>query len=244
MYILETKNLTKRFDGVKAIDKLSISIEKGTITGVIGPNGSGKTTLLHLLSGLLPIDEGVITINKKQFSDVKSPHTVFYEGIARTFQDIRLFEQLSVLDNILIMLTQRNVFKALLEKTIDDHYHIAEKALSKVGLWNKRDEPAINLSYGQRKLLELARILTTDAEIYLFDEPFAGLYPAMKKIVKAIIRDLKKNEKTIVLVEHDIELIKSIADFIVVLDSGQLLAHGKPDEVLNKRTVIEAYLGS
>ena len=242
MIILETKNLTKRFEGVRAVDGLSIKIETGRITGIVGPNGSGKTTLVNLLSGMLPINEGVVIVNGIEFHNINSYEAMFY-GITRTFQNIRLFEQMTVLDNILVVLTERNVFGALFEKHSEYHLKITEEVLAKVGLREKKNQLAANLSYGQRKLLEIARAMAMKAEIFLFDEPFAGLFPEMIKIVSGIMQELKKEEKTVVLIEHNMNIIRELCDHILVMDTGKLLAEGKPKEVLEKKEVIEAYLG-
>ena len=254
MPILQTKNLphinaidirglTKRFDGVKAVDGLSMDIEKGKITGIIGPNGSGKTTLVHLLSGMIGIDGGMIIVDDAlELSNIK-PYDILAYGITRTFQEARLFNQMTVLDNVLAVLTERNVFGALFEKHNDYHLGKAKEALEKVSLWEKRNELAANLSYGQRKLLEIARAVSTQAEIYLLDEPFAGLFPEIIKTVSVIIKNLKQEGKTVILIEHNMEIIRELCDYAIVMDSGKLLAQGKPEEVLKKREVVEAYVG-
>jgi len=243
MKILETKNLTKRFDGVHAVDRLSVGIEKGGITGIIGPNGSGKTTLINLWSGMLLIDSGEIIVGETEKFTRILPHQVYFYGITRTFQNVRLFEQMTVLDNILVVLTERNVFSSLFEKHTEYNLKKAEEVLQKIGLWEKRNQLAINLSYGQRKLLEIARTLAMKAEIYLFDEPFTGLFPEIRKVVSGIIRELKQESKTVILIEHDIGLIRELCDYIFVMDEGRLLTEGKPEHVLEKREVIETYLG-
>lgn len=248
MTILETKNLTKRFGGVHAVDHLSLSIEKGKIIGIVGPNGSGKTTLMNLLSGLMKVDGGSIVFAGKVELQKLKPNEIAFYGITRTFQTIRLFEQMTVLDNILVVLTERSAFGALFEKHSAYHLQKAKEVLERVRLWEKKNELAINLSYGQRKLLEIARALATslsagEDDVFLFDEPFAGLFPEMKKIVMTLIRELQQAGKTILLIEHDMALIREITDYVFVLDSGQLLAQGPPAEVLKKREVIEAYLG-
>ena len=202
MSILETKNLDKHFGGVAAVDRLSISIEKGKITGIVGPNGSGKTTLVNVLSGLFPVTAGVVVIDGVTLKKINASDIMAY-GITRTFQEVRLFNQMPVLDNVLITLTERNVFSALFEKHNKFHLARAEELLKKVDLWEKRNEMAGNLSYGQRKLLEIARVLAMNAEIYLFDEPFAGLFPEMVKIVIAVLQELRTEGKTAVLIEHN-----------------------------------------
>lgn len=241
--VFQTKNLNKRFDGVKAVDGLSVDVKKGGITGIIGPNGSGKTTLINMLSGMIGIDGGTVILNDTlKLSKIKSCDISAY-GITRSFQEARLFNQMTVLDNTLVVLTERNVFGSLFEKHNKYHLSRAKDALEKVNLWEKRNELAINLSYGQRKLLEIARAVSTQAEIYLFDEPFAGLFPEIIKTVSEIIKNLKSEGKTIIIIEHNMELIRELCDNVIVLNSGKLLAEGKPEEVLKKKEVIEAYLG-
>lgn len=244
MNIIETNNLVKRFNGVDAIDRLSIGIEKGHITGIIGPNGSGKTTLINLLSGVLEIDGGEIVVDKTEKITRLLPHQVFSYGITRTFQKVQLFEQMTVLDNILVVITERNFFSSLFEKHIEDHYKIAGEILQKVNLWKKKNQLAANLSYGQRKLLEIARALAINVEIYLFDEPFAGLFPDMRKIVSTIVQELKQNNKTVILIEHDIGLIRELCDNIFVMNEGRLLAEGKPEIILENKEVIDMYFGN
>ena len=243
MKIIEIKNVVKRFNGVHAVDQLSIGIEKGQITGIIGPNGSGKTTLINLLSGILKMDSGEIIIDGAKKITRILPHQVSSYGMARTFQNVRLFEQMTVLDNMLVVVTEKNVFSSLFKKHTAHDYKIVEEILQKVGLWEKRDQLTVNLSYGQRKLLEIARTLAMKAKVYLFDEPFAGLFPEMRKIVSKIIKELNQENKTVVLIEHDMGLIRELCDYIFVIDEGKLLAEGKPESVLERREVIEVYLG-
>ena len=242
MNILETKDLDKHFGGVAAVDRLSISIEKGKITGIVGPNGSGKTTLVNVLSGVFPMNGGAVVVDGVELQKIGAPKVASY-GITRTFQEVRLFNQMPVLDNILIAFTERNFFGALFERHSVYHLERTEELLRKVNLWEKRNEMAGNLSYGQRKLLEIARALAMDAGIYLFDEPFAGLFPEMVKIVVTVLKELRAEGKTSVLIEHNMDLIRELSDHVIVMDSGRLLAEGTPNEVLAERKVIEAYLG-
>ncbi|MEK7095255.1 MAG: ABC transporter ATP-binding protein [Patescibacteria group bacterium] len=249
MPILSTKNISKRFDGVHAVNSLSISFEAGKITSIVGPNGSGKSTLINTLTGIHPIDSGeMIILDSTHLSKIRAHQIPFY-GMTRTFQDVKLFEQMLVLDNVLVVLTERSIWKSLFEKHNAFHLEKAEEVLKKVGLWEKRNELAKNLSYGQRKLLEIARILAMvhsgvgDIEIIFFDEPFAGLFPEMIKVVVSVLKELRTQGKAVILVEHNMDLIRELSDHLYVLDSGELLAEGKPNEVLEKRDVIEAYLG-
>lgn len=248
MPILETKGLVKKFDGVHAVDHLSIAFETGKITGVIGPNGSGKSTLINLLTGMFPFEGGhLILSDSVSLKKVRAEEVAGY-GLTRTFQDVRLFEQMSVLDNILVVLTERNVAAALGSRHTAFHLDQAKDVLTQVGLWEKREENAANLSYGQRKLLEIARVLAMtrgakEAEVFFFDEPFAGLFPEMVKVVVRVLKSLREQGKTVVLVEHNMELIRELCDHLIVLDAGKLLAEGNPQQVLAKSEVIEAYLG-
>ncbi len=242
MNAIETRHLSKHFDGVQAVNGLSIKIEKGKVTGLIGPNGSGKTTLINLLTGVVPFSGGTVLISGTELSKVAAFDVAAY-GVTRTFQAVRLFEQMSVLDNLLVVLTERNVFSALFERHKAHHCAQAEELLKNVNLWDKRDENAENLSYGQRKLLEIARAVAMDVEIYFFDEPFAGLFPEMRRVVVDTIKRLRDAHKTVVLVEHDMDIIRELPDHVIVLDAGKLLAEGTPQEVLADARVIEAYLG-
>lgn len=249
MITLATKNLTKHFDGVYAVNKLSISFESGKITGIIGPNGSGKSTLINTLTGMISADDGdIIVAGGERLARVRAYEVPTY-GITRTFQDVKLFEQMPVIDNILVVLTERSVWKSLFERHSKFHLEKAEEVLKKIGLWEKRNELAKNLSYGQRKLLEIARVLAMihcgvgDINVIFLDEPFAGLFPEMIKIVTSVMKELRDQGKAVVLVEHNMDLIRELSNHIYVLDSGELLAEGKPSEVLVRKDVVEAYLG-
>jgi ABC-type branched-subunit amino acid transport system ATPase component len=243
MNILKTEKIRKSFGGVRAVNDLTLEFKPGEITGLIGPNGSGKTTLINLLTGIFPFDSGIVILGDDlKVSKIKS-HQIFTYGITRTFQEVRLFGQMSVLDNVLLTLTERNIWSALFEKHKDWHIEEAEKVLKRVGLYEKKNDLAENLSYGQRKLLEVARALAAKAEIYFFDEPFAGLFPEMLKLLGEIMLELKHAGKTVILVEHNMELIRKLSDHVVVLDAGEILAEGSPEQALSKPEVLEAYLG-
>lgn len=243
MPTIATKNLTKHFRGVAAVEKLSVELRPGEITGLIGPNGSGKSTLINLLTGVLPWDEGVLKIGEHTTLFFLKPYAAADYGLTRTFQEVRLFEQLPVLDNLLLMLTERGVWPALFEQHQSFHLAEAERILRRVGIWDKRQALASTLSYGQRKLLEIARALAMPASVYFFDEPFAGLFPEMAKTVAKILQELRRGGKTVILVEHNMNLIRELSDRVIVMDSGNLLAQGEPTEVLKRRSVVEAYLG-
>ena len=241
--ILETKKVVKRFEGVHALDGLSLEIGEGVITGIVGPNGSGKTTLVNVLSGILRQDGGVLHIGEEVVRVMK-PYRVSTHKITRTFQEVRLFEQMTVLDNILVVLTERAVIASLFRRRQKECDTKAREVLETVGLWEKRNAPAADLSYGQRKLLEIARVLAMqNIEVYLFDEPFAGLFPAMVKTVVGIMQRLRQEGKSVVLIEHNMDLIRQLCDTVVVMDEGKLLAQGAPDTVLARPEVVAVYLG-
>ncbi len=242
MSFLQTHQLVKCFQGVMAVDHLSVEFQKGRITSIIGPNGSGKTTLTNLLSGVTRFDAGTVVIGPEKMTRLFPYDNPVY-GITRTFQEVRLFEQMSVLDNVLVVLTKRHVAGSLFERHTKLHVSEARALLSQAGLLDKEHSWARNLSYGQRKLLEIARALAMKAEMYLFDEPFAGMFPEMIKIVVAILEQLRRAGKTVVLIEHNMDLIRRLSDWVLVLDAGKLLAQGTAEEVLSRPDVVEAYLG-
>ncbi|MBT4856713.1 ABC transporter ATP-binding protein [Candidatus Uhrbacteria bacterium] len=242
MIALEVKKMKKNFGGVKAVDGLSLKFEKGQITSLIGPNGAGKSTMVNLMTAMYPPDAGKMIVHGVTLEKWKSYNMPTY-GVTRTFQDVRLFEQMSVLDNVLVVLTERGVFRSLFETHGELHLKQAEEILKRVDLWKKRDEKAEDLSYGQRKLLEIGRAVAMDADIYFFDEPFAGLFKEMVKTVVSILHELKNNGKTILLIEHNMDLIRELSDHVIVVDAGKFFAEGEASDVLARKDVVEAYLG-
>ena len=242
-FALETDKISKHFGAVRAVDELSISIPKEGVTSIVGPNGSGKSTLVNLLSGTLPLDGGLVIINDVGLKIVNAHETPDH-GITRTFQEVRLFDQISVWDNIMVVLTERRLFPALFERSKRSHAERTRSILETVGMWDKRDALAMNLSYGQRKLVEIGRAIAMDVDIYLFDEPYAGLFPQMVERVKTIMKKVRDEGHAIIFISHNMEIVRELSDQIVVLDSGTLLADGDVDEVLSRPEVIEAYLGA
>ena len=242
-YILETVEVSKYFGAVAAVDSLSISIPRRGVTSIVGPNGSGKSTLINLLSGTLPLDGGTVIIDGRGLRTIHAYETPDH-SITRTFQEVRLFNQISVLDNILVVLTTRKFLPALFERSKRQHREKAEEILQRVGMWEKRTSLAQDLSYGQRKLLEIGRAMALNVNIYLFDEPFAGLFPQMLERVKVILKEMRDEGRTIIFVSHNMEIVREMADHLIVLDGGQFLLGGEVEEVLNQPEVISAYLGA
>ena len=240
---IETIDISKLFGAVRAVDELSLAIPRKGMTGIVGPNGSGKSTLVNLLSGVLPLDGGMVIIDGVGLRVVKA-HENPEHGLTRTFQEVRLFEQISVWDNIMVVLTARGLFPALLERVRPAHRQKTQSILETVGLWEKRRDLAMNLSYGQRKLLEIGRAMALDVQTYLLDEPFAGLFPRMLERVTGIMKQMRDDGYTIIFVSHNMDIVRDMSDHLVVLDSGRLLGEGEADEVLNREVVIEAYLGA
>ena len=241
-YALRTESISKHFGAVRAVDELTLSIPRQGTTSIVGPNGSGKSTLVNLLSGVLPLDGGMVIIDGQGLRVVKAHETPAH-GLTRTFQEVRLFDQITVWDNIMVVLTERRLFPALFERAKPSNRRKAQSILEQVGMWEKRDSLANELSYGQRKLLEIGRAMAMNVQTYLFDEPFAGLFPQMLEQVKAILKQMRADGYTIVFVSHNMDIVRELSDRIIVLDSGALLAAGDVEEVLSSAEVIEAYLG-
>lgn len=244
-YALKTNRISKHFDGVYAVRNVSVDLFPGQINGVIGPNGSGKTTFINLITGRFFTDGGSIAFanSSKEVRHLKT-HKAASFGITRTFQGINLFDQMSVEGNLFNVLTPRNPLLALFSRRGEAKKKKVYDLLEFLGIPEKRHELAGNLSYGQRKLLEIGRALLMDADIYCFDEPFAGLFPAMIEKVREVFERLKQQGKCILWVEHNINLIKEMSDRVIFMDEGQLLCEGTAEEVFKRPEVLAAYLGA
>ncbi|MBF2761182.1 MAG: ABC transporter ATP-binding protein [Ectothiorhodospiraceae bacterium AqS1] len=249
--MLEVQALTCRFGGVVAVNRCSFSIERGRITGVIGPNGAGKTTIFRMIAGALAPASGRILFEGEDITGVPT-HETFHRGIVRTFQIPHEFGRLTTLENLMTVPAGQpgeNLWRVWsAPKRVQDHEievrEKAEKALEFLNLAHLRDEPAMNLSGGQKKLLELGRTMMTEPRLALLDEPGAGVNPTLLVALAGMIRTLNKERNyTFVIIEHDMDLIASLCDRVIVLAEGTVLTEGTMDEVRRDPRVIEAYLG-
>ena len=240
---IQTIGITKEFGGVKALDDVTLTIPIFGITSIVGPNGSGKSTLVNLLTGVLPYDQGIVKIETNSFSVIHA-HETPKLGITRTFQEVRLFDQMTVWDNLMVVLTNRKLWASMIERSKTEHRQKTEEILKQVGMWEKRDSMAEDLSYGQRKLLEIGRAMALEVQVYILDEPFAGLFPQMLERVKDLLRDLRASGRTVVFISHNMDIVRELSDYIIVLESGKFLMSGEVEDVLTQPEVIRAYLGT
>lgn len=240
---LTIRNIHKKFGGVQALNNCSFKIEKGKITAVIGPNGSGKSTLFNIISNIITKDSGSIYFNNKNITNLK-PWSISKFGVSRTFQDVRLFKNLTINQHLEIALSQKD--ESLIQSILNPESDKTEKIksiLSLVGLQKPLNTYSINLSYGQRKLLDLAIAIAKPHSLLMLDEPVAGVNPKIRQQIKEVIKKLNKKGETILIIEHDMNFIMDLADHIIVLDEGRVLAEGKPKDIQNNKKVLEAYLG-
>ena len=248
---LQIKNLTKQFSGIKAVNDVSLDVPKKSIISIIGPNGAGKTTLFNLITGFYKPDHGIVEIEGKQVQGL-SPHKVTKNGIARTFQNIRLFPWMTVQDNIIVARQLRcsagfinACFNTpLLRREEKSTLGKVEEIMTYFQLQNKWNYQAKNLAYGEQRKLEIARALATEPKILLLDEPTAGMNPTESKECVDLIFQINENLGiTIIVIEHNMNVVMGVSDKIYVLDHGSKIAEGRPEEIQNNAEVIKAYLG-
>jgi len=248
---LELKQVSKSFGGVRAVNNLSIAFAQGKITALVGPNGAGKTTAFNLVSGLLQPDEGTVTFEGKPISG-KKPWEIASLGIGRLFQDVRLFKKMTVLENVMSAFKQQNcesVWRVLFAPWTEwqpekSRRERAMALLEKVDLLEKADSLAETLSYGQQKLVAIARLLAADAKLLLLDEPTAGVNPKMIESLMKVVRTLVAEGKTVVFVEHNLSVVEKLADWIEFMESGTAIRQGSHKEVFSDPHVRASYVGN
>ena len=251
MALLDVKDLTKNFGGLTAVGDVTMHLDKGELVGLIGPNGAGKTTLFNLLTGVYEPSEGSVSLDGTLLNG-KKPYKIASLGLSRTFQNIRLFKDMTVLENVLVGMANQNNPHLLasflrLPKFYSSEEKLHQKAMKLLAIFDLDGDAETldkNLPYGQQRRLEIVRALATEPKILFLDEPAAGMNPQETAELTQLIRKIKEEFNiTIMLIEHDMSLVMEVTERIYVLEYGRLIAHGTPDEIKNNQRVIEAYLG-
>ena len=249
-FVLETRQLTKRFGGLIAVNQFDLRVAKGRISSIIGPNGAGKTTVFNVITGIYQPDGGEYFFKGEKLQGLK-PHNILEKGIARTFQNIRLFPNMTCLENIMAGQHARSdsgmwqsIFKTPYHREEEQKIkRIAEQRLKQVELDDCKYELAKNIAYGNQRKLEIARALASSPDLLILDEPSSGLNDRESEDLMVFLANLIKEDLTILLIEHDMNVVMGISDWVTVMDEGKKIAEGKPEEIYHNPIVIEAYLG-
>jgi ABC-type branched-subunit amino acid transport system ATPase component len=245
---LRFRGLAKSFDGVCALVEVSAQLPSGGIIAIVGPNGAGKTTLLNILTGFIRPDAGECSLDDHDITGL-APHRIARLGIARTFQDLRLMQQASVIENVMLARPKQRgesllgaLFRVGVGAEEGTNRLAATRLLRFVGLADKADDLAGELSYGEQKLLTLACCLATEARILLLDEPVAGVHPELAGKILGLLQQLRSDDRLIVFIDHDLAAVRRVADRVIVMDEGRIIADGPPAEVLERPDIMEAYV--
>lgn len=241
--ILSCRDIHKSFGGIRAIDGCTFSVEEERITAIIGPNGSGKTTIFNVISKLIKPDSGTIEFKGQEVTGLKD-YELARLGISRTFQDVKLFQNLTIREHLQIAMSDSNekLLSSILKRKSRNSQDIQE-VMDLVGLDKTFETYATDLSYGQRKLLDLAIAIAKPHSLLMLDEPVAGVNPRLRSSIKDILRELNSRGESILLIEHDMNFVMDLVDHIFVMDAGRVIAEGSPQEIQNNPCVLEAYLG-
>ncbi|MGH2383012.1 MAG: ABC transporter ATP-binding protein [Candidatus Limnocylindria bacterium] len=242
MSYFSTNELSRSFGGNVAVERASVEFEEGRINGLIGPNGSGKTTFFNLVTGMISRDSGEVTYRDRSIAGL-APHVIAQRGIGRTFQLTRIFPKLTVLENTLVAVRRSARFGLLRPAVAGAERERAMYWLARVGIEHLRDVEAGSLSYGQQRLLEIAGVMMAEPGLVLLDEPAGGINPVMVERIAELVRSLNGEGRTFLIVEHNMEFVASICDYVVCFDQGRPIASGTPVEIHADERVLEAYLG-
>jgi ABC-type branched-subunit amino acid transport system ATPase component len=242
MTFFATNGLRRAFGGVVAVDDASVELMEGRINGLIGPNGSGKTTFFNLVTGMVAPDAGEVVFHDRHIEG-QTPHRIARSGIGRTFQVTRVFPRMTALENLLVAVRRAGLRELLRSALRGREVERAEQWLERVGLEHLRDAEARSLSFGQQKLLELAGAMMGDPQLVLLDEPAGGINPVMIERISSLVRELNDEGRTFLVVEHNMDMVMSTCDHVIVFDRGRPIAEGSPSEIQADERVLEAYLG-